>query len=104
MKILIVTIIVTLVSLIVAFITTGAGHGLYDFARILYPYTMFFAHKIRTISEPLAWLGLLQFPIYGSLSAIANKHNKLRISLVGISAIHLLFVFLAFGNISNNFN
>ncbi|MDB5172740.1 MAG: hypothetical protein JWN51_1513 [Phycisphaerales bacterium] len=87
---------VTPVALWFAVASGGAGHGSYNYAWFLFPYTMWFAVMLGTIALPGILLALVQFPLYGFLLGhYAAKSRRAIIAAAGvIAAIHTLAVCL----------
>lgn len=98
--------VITPVLLFVAAVSTGAGHGSYAAAVVLYPLSMvilvlfagvspsdaFAAQTIQTISMALViGLAILQFPLYGLVLSYARLKSKWWLTLTaGIIYLHLL--------------
>ena len=90
--------IVEAIAVVIVFLATGAGHGTYAPARIIFPYTMMakvFHEDIRSI---YLIFGLIQFPIYGLLLAwgINTKYKKAMI--IALSILHCIAVYYVFVN------
>jgi hypothetical protein len=78
------------VALVVAWAYAGAGHGTYTPAKILFPYTMYFAMAlIGRITVPLLLLAVLEFPAYGLATGLAAPRGNVRAVLVLILAVHV---------------
>jgi hypothetical protein len=75
----------TPILLCLGFLSTGAGHGTYFLATILFPFTMMSGFPITT---PFIWLGIIQFPIYGVILGFANAKRKLILGACVLLAIH----------------
>jgi ABC-type glycerol-3-phosphate transport system permease component len=61
-------ILATPIATLLAFMSAGAGHGGYEFARLFFPYSMLLTLIADdTITIPLIVLALAQFSIYGLL-------------------------------------
>ena len=68
---------VTLPAMLLAIIFAGAGHGHYDFARALFPFSMLATLLTGNyISIPLIIAGLLQFPLYGLVIGFSVAQRK----------------------------
>jgi len=93
------------VALILAFFSAGAGHGSYVFARLLFPYSMLLTLTTdNLIANPLIILGVIQFPIYGIVTAVASLLGRavLIVSLIVIGTVHLVAAAACFsGNLPN---
>jgi hypothetical protein len=76
-------------SLVIAWAYAGGGHGTYTAAKILFPYTMYFAASIvGKISAPLLVLALLEFPAYGFTIGLAAKRGRMKVALALVLAVH----------------
>jgi hypothetical protein len=53
------------ISLVIAVMAAGGGHGTYMPAKILFPYTMLSTITMERITSPYVLLAILQFPLYG---------------------------------------
>jgi len=95
-------IIATPILVFVAIFFMGGGHGTYKPAMFLFPWGMINTMWQDRLSEPLAILGILQFPIYGLLIDISDFANKksLILSLIIVFHIILAIVILIF-NVEN---
>jgi hypothetical protein len=98
----------TPVFLFAAAASTGAGHGSYAAALVLYPVSMmimvsfagvahsdaFTSQSIQTISLVLViGLAILQFPLYGFVLSYAGLKDKWWLTIAaGIICLHLLGV------------
>jgi hypothetical protein len=90
---------ITPLALFVGFVSTGAGHGNYVLARIIFPYTFAYWHfSNNAIPSSLAILGFLQIPIYGGLLALpSSKYIMLLVGTV-LATLHLAAVYLCFSH------
>ena len=83
-------------ALIVAVCSTGAGHGSYFLAKILYPYTMLSTHSHEMITPPFVILAVLQMPIYGSVFSFRKWELKVAGGILAIchaAAVYYCFHF-----------
>jgi hypothetical protein len=96
-KIFIWSLLITPVALVIGFVSTGAGHGDYVLARILFPYAFaYWFFSSDAIPGSLIILGLLQIPIYGVLLALpSNKYITAFIGMI-IVTLHSTAVYLCF--------
>ena len=94
-KPIIVSILVTPLALLFAFLSGGAGHGDYFWAKILFPYSMLSTLIIES-NTLLILLTLIQFPFYGFLLAFAGEREWLRRFAVGCSIAHIVAAILCF--------
>lgn len=96
---------VTPICFLVAAVSTGAGHGSYGAAIVLYPLPImimvsfavvtneaFATQTIQTLSMTLAVaLAILQFPLYGFVLSYSRLKDKWWLTLIaGIISLHLL--------------
>lgn len=93
----------TPVALFLAVVSAGSGHGDYLWARILFPYTMLLTLRFDTITGPLTWLAIVQFPSYGVVLGVANKYRRILPAAFGLLAIHIGAAIIALKFISENF-
>ncbi len=103
MRLSLIILLISLVAMTIVFVTTGAGHGTYDFARVIYPYTMYQGQKSELIPEFLFWLAFFQYPMYGVIYAISKKYNIVKSSSLILIIIHIGFIILAFKNATSNY-
>jgi hypothetical protein len=97
---------ITPLAITLAIISGGAGHGHYEFARALFPYTMLLTRVSGdTITMPLIVLALAQFPTYGAVIG-ACSHRHLAVILVGATLLfaHTLVAVFCFSGIIPNFS
>ena len=94
----------TPVFLMVGFLSAGAGHGHYLFAKVLFPFTMLSTVFLDSITLPFLLLALVQFPVYGFIMGLANVRGHLRESTIAISIAHLFAVIACFAFIGENFS
>ena len=93
----------TPMALFLALVSSGAGHGDYLWARILFPYTMLLTLRFDSITWPLIWLAIVQFPSYGVVLGVANKHHRILLAAFGVLTMHLAAAVTAFKFLSENF-
>lgn len=85
-------VIVTPIAFFLALLSSGAGHGHYEFARLFFPYTMLLTRLANdTITVPLIVLALVQFPLYGAVVGVAISKRPVA-RLVGCVAVLLIVV------------
>jgi hypothetical protein len=84
-----ISVVIGIISLFVAILSGGAGHGDYFWAWVLFPFTMSLAFPITT---PLIVLAIVQFPIYGVVVGLASLKGKTIHALLCVAAVHLLGV------------
>ena len=70
---------ITPIALILAVISGGAGHGHYEFARLLFPFTMLLTRLAENrITLPLVMIAFIQFPCYGAIvGGYASQRRKI---------------------------
>lgn len=86
---------ITIPALVLAVLSSGAGHGDYGFARLLFPIPMCVAVFVTgSIDTPSIVLALGQFPFYGGVIAYFAMSRRRRL-LVAVLVL-LLAHFLAF--------
>lgn len=81
---------IEIISLYLALLSTGAGHGNYLWAWVLFPLPMYLTTFAGSITPLLIVLAVLQFPIYGLIAGFASTKGKLIHALVGMLAFHAL--------------
>jgi ABC-type glycerol-3-phosphate transport system permease component len=100
-------ILATPIATLLAFMSAGAGHGGYEFARLFFPYSMLLTLIADdTITIPLIVLALAQFSIYGLLlggTALVGRW-PFWITLIGIGIIHFAAVAACFSGLLPNFS
>jgi len=98
-------VLITPVAAMLAIISGGAGHGHYELARLLFPYTMLLTLIAGDfITVPLRILALVQFPIYGAfIGAFAPKRQAWAIGAI-LFAVHALAAALCFSGVIPNFS
>lgn len=89
-------------ALFMAVLSSGGGHGNYQFARAAYPIPMLltFNGAINPLSLVAA---LVQFPVYGWIvgSAIARREYG---RLIAVAALHVLAMIACFSGLLPNFS
>ena len=98
------SLILTPIFLLIAFLSAGAGHGGYLFTKILLPFTMLSTVAADQITLPFVLLAILQFPLYGVLLGLANRVKRFRNAILLISVVHSIAVVLCFVFIGENFS
>ena len=98
------SLILTPIFLLIAFLFAGAGHGTYFVSKILFPFTMLSTVVADQISLSFVVVAGLQFPLYGLLVGLANRVGRLRNAILLISVIHSIAVSLCFVFIGENFS
>ena len=88
--------------LLVGFVSAGAGHGSYVWARILFPFA---AIALALGMPPLILiLSVVQYPVYGLLLTGATRREKFLIAAFAIVVVHALCVVPTFTVLSGPFS
>ena len=95
-KYLLGSIAVSIAAIVLGLLSTGAGHGNYFLAKILFPYTMLSTHLNEVITAPYVMLALIQFPVYGFLAWLASLKRKALYAIIAIFIIHSAAAYLCF--------
>lgn len=82
-----------LITVPLAVISMGAGHGDYFLAKLLFPYLMLIAGLVGQIPEVLAFVSLLQYPIYGYF--IGRSSFKMK-TAANATILHIVVIGLSF--------
>ena len=90
-------------ALMLAFISAGAGHGDYAFARALFPASMLLTLAEGQIGPLSLTVGFLQFPIYGGLCAWAMARRNY-LPVIAIAIGHLIAAVVCFTGVLPNFS
>ena len=77
---------VTIPAVVVAIGSAGGGHGSDLVAKFLFPY-VFLLHSNNDATY--AWLGLLQYPVYGAILAFCGKRWN---GATVVILVHVVFV------------
>jgi hypothetical protein len=98
--------VVTPPAAILAIVSGGAGHGHYEFARLLFPFTMLLTRVTEDkITIPLIVLALAQFPLYGASIGICAARPWLAFVIGGVLFIgHLIAAAFCFSGVIPNFS
>lgn len=76
-------------AVVVAIGSAGGGHGSYLVAKFLFPYVFL----LRSNNDAAyAWLGLLQYPVYGAILAFCGKRWN---GATVVILVHIVFVGLS---------
>jgi hypothetical protein len=98
-------VLVTPAAVVLAVLSAGAGHGHYEAARALFPYTMLLTLLSGdTITLPLIALALVQFPLYGLALGLAAGKGRLAWALLLLSAAHAVAALACFSGAVPNFS
>ncbi len=98
-------VLVTPPAAMLAVASAGAGHGHYEAARALFPYTMLLTRLTGdTVVLPLIGLALVQFPLYGVALGLAAGKGRLALTLLALLAAHSVAVAACFSGAIPNFS
>lgn len=86
----------TPIALLLAMLSTGAGHGNYLWAILLFPLTMLSTAALGSITAPFVLLAVIQYPIYGWIVGNALRPEKSRLGMWLVLTIHLVSLALFF--------
>ena len=86
----------TPVMLFLGLFSSGSGHGDYFLAKILFPYTLLSTAAFHSITQSFLVLAIIQYPVYGLVSGIANLYRKLRICGLALALVHTMTVVASF--------
>jgi hypothetical protein len=87
-----ISLVATPICLFLGLVSTGAGHGNYLWARILFPYTMLSTLIFESITVPFMLLAIIQFPLYGIALEIARRRQRFLLMSVALLVLHSLAV------------
>ena len=91
----------TPIALALAFVSTGAGHGNYILAKILYPFSALIMLQVndpRARNElffPALFVALCQFPIYGLIIGIPRTWERNVVLALFVFAGHAFVCYTA---------
>lgn len=92
----------TLPSLFVAFLSSGGGHGDYQFARVLFPLPMLLTFNVSI--NPLSLIAALaQCPVYGWIVSRALARSEWKLAAAAL-ALHAVAMILCFSGLLPNFS
>ena len=84
--------------------SSGAGHGDYFLAKIVFPYTLLSTAAFDRIEPPFMLLTLIQYPAYGVVMGLANVRRRLILSGGAPVLVHALTVVAAFAFANQSFS
>ena len=90
-------------AIIIALASTGAGHGDYIGARLLFPFSMLLMLLEDAIGPIAIMVGLLQFPLYGAVigrALFSNAGKPIHL----LASIHFVAVMACFSGILADFS
>lgn len=89
---------VFLPAIVLAFLSSGGGHGDYVAARILFPYSMLLTLIEGAIGPVALLIGIIQFPLYGGTIALPGSSKPSR-AVLTLGTFHLAAVVACFSEI-----
>jgi hypothetical protein len=96
---------ITPFAAMLAIASSGAGHGDYILARVMFPYGMLLTRLVEsTFFYLLIGLALAQFPFYGALVVWRTDLKKSVVTAFAIAAVHLMAVVACFSGFLPNFS
>ena len=103
---LVIGVITTVLALILAILSAGAGHGNYAFACLMFPYTMLLTPVAdNRITLPLILIALFQFPLYGALIGWFWSSKEIAIVMAAvITILHVTSAWICFWGVLPNFS
>lgn len=94
----------TVLALLIAIASAGAGHGDYLAARLLFPLAMLASLLTEdTIKVPSTVIALLQFPAYGALIGWCWARHVRYLPLLA-ATVHILAAIMCFAGLLPNFS
>lgn len=100
----IVSLIATPFTLLLALSSAGAGHGDYFWAKVFYPYTMLSAIALKSITTPFMVVAVLELPAYGAFIGTGWSRGKLKLYSAGLLLLHTSAAITCFAIRSENFS
>jgi hypothetical protein len=88
---------ISLVLLLLVMYVAGGGHGSYLPAIFLFPWALLAVVWSASISSPVLWLVLVQYPVYG-LVLDKSKENEFYRALASLVISHVLLAGTVFLN------
>jgi hypothetical protein len=98
-------ILATLPAALLALASAGGGHGHYELARALFPFSMLLTPLAGdTITAPLIVLALVQFPLYGAAIGFAAANGRAGLVALILLVLHGVAAALCFSGMIPNFS
>lgn len=92
----------TIPALFLAMLSSGGGHGDYQFARAAFPVPMLLTFNVWV--NPLSIVAALaQFPVYGWIAGSAMAREEYG-RLIAVAALHTAAVIACFSGVLPNFS
>lgn len=97
---------ITLPAMFIAVVSSGAGHGDYGAARLLFPYSMLLTLITGdTIGVLSIVVALIQFPLYGLVIGAGMRDRRWRIAAILMLSIgHGIAALACFAGLLPNFS
>ena len=83
-------------ALLLAFISAGAGHGDYLFAKLFFPYSILSAITFSEITLFSLVIAFLQFPIYAFILSLAGSQKRMFQIVLLVLGLHFSAFVLCF--------
>jgi hypothetical protein len=93
---IILSVLITPIFLFLGIASTGAGHGNYFFAQVLFPYTMLSFLLFDTITGPFIGFAFIQYILYGFIIGKGFRSGRVLRVFVLIASVHSVAVLLCF--------
>jgi len=100
----IVGLVATPFTLLLALSSAGAGHGDYFWAKVFYPYTMLSAMAFGSITIPFIVVAILELSAYGVVIGTGWSQGKLKLYSAGLLLLHTSAAITCFAIRSENFS
>lgn len=85
----------TVPACLIAFASSGAGHGDYFLFKLVFPITMLSTRLFGSITAPFILIGLAQFPLYGYLVGINWRSPTRKAYIWKLVGVHSVLALLA---------
>ena len=95
--------VIEVLAIVLAFISTGFGHGSYVMARLLFPYSFLGTLLEGAIGPVSMCIGLIQFPLYGILIG-REASSALKRDRTLLAVGHLVAAFVCFSGLLQDFS
>ena len=84
-----------IVALVLSGVAAAGGHGSYEAATLLFPFTMLAAGSTGSVSGAALALALAQYPFYGWLISRAKAQGSLRYAMFFLAMLHCVAAYAA---------
>ena len=82
-------------ALVASGVTAAGGHGSYQLATLLFPFTMLAAGSTGRVSGVAIALALAQYPSYGWLMSRAKARGSLKYAAFFLAMLHCVVAYAA---------